>query len=126
MGKRSADAEPEAKAEADPYYGYGVPWLSGVFTAVLHFSTTSSNLQNFLPSSSVWPRPTHLLGGVEAHGVHDVSKVEHVKLALAIPVIDVTDLLTNVSVNHFVSVGRMPLLTWQYNKVSRSPMYSAL
>merc|ERR1711955_51198 len=40
---------------------------------------------------------THLLGGVEAHGVHDVSKVEHVKLAFAIPVIDVTDLLAKAS-----------------------------
>merc|ERR1711981_521252 len=44
----------------------------------------------------------HLLGGVVAHGVHDVAKEEQVKLALAIPVVDVTDLLNSISVNHFV------------------------
>merc|ERR1711988_710277 len=32
---------------------------SGVATAAFTFSTTSSYLANFLPSSSVWPRPTH-------------------------------------------------------------------
>ena len=37
----------------------------------------------------------YLLGGVVAHGVHDVAKVEQVKLALAIPVVDVTDLLNS-------------------------------
>merc|ERR1712126_161626 len=82
-----------------------VPWLSGVLTAVLHFSTTSSNLQNFLPSSSVWPRPTHTFLVVLKPMAYDVSKVEHVKLAFAIPVIDVTDLLANVSVNHFAVGG---------------------
>merc|ERR1711936_1170180 len=47
----------------------------------------------------------HLLGGVVAHGVHDVAKEEEVKLALAIPVVDVTDLLNSISVNHFVCCG---------------------
>merc|ERR1719193_1454882 len=43
---------------------------------------------------------TDLLGGVEAHGVHDVAKVEEVELALAVPVIDVADLLASFGVNH--------------------------
>ena len=37
----------------------------------------------------------YLLGGVVAHGVHDVAKEEEVELALAIPVVDVTDLLNS-------------------------------
>merc|ERR1711910_258204 len=47
----------------------------------------------------------HLLGGVVAHGVHDVAEEEEVELALAIPVVDVTDLLNSISVNHFVCCG---------------------
>ena len=42
----------------------------------------------------------HLLGGVVAHGVHDVAEVEQVKLTLAIPVVDVTDLLDSIGINH--------------------------
>merc|ERR1719347_1448595 len=47
----------------------------------------------------------HLLGGVVAHGVHDVAEEVEVELALAIPVVDVTDLLNSISVNHFVCCG---------------------
>ena len=36
---------------------------------------------------------THLLGDVEAQGVHHVAQEEEVDLALAIPVVDVTDVL---------------------------------
>ena len=35
----------------------------------------------------------YLLGDVEAQSVHDVSEEEEVDLALAIPVVDVTDVL---------------------------------
>merc|ERR1719491_733756 len=47
----------------------------------------------------------HLLGGVVAHGVHDVAEVEQVELTLAIPVVDVTDLLNSISVNHLDCCG---------------------
>ena len=53
-----------------------------------------------------------LLGGVEAHGVHDVSEEEHVKLALAVPVVDVADLHALISVNHLVTV--VWLLWWRW------------
>jgi len=43
----------------------------------------------------------HLLCGVHAKGVHDISEEEEVKLAFAIPIIDVTDFLNSLSVNHF-------------------------
>merc|ERR1740124_866004 len=48
---------------------------------------------------------THLLCGVHAKGIHDISEEEHVKLAFAIPIVDVTDFLNSVSVNHF-EIGR--------------------
>ena len=35
----------------------------------------------------------HLLGGVEAQGVHDVTEVVQVEFTFAIPVVDVTNLL---------------------------------
>ena len=35
----------------------------------------------------------HLLGGVHAQGVHDISEEEQVDLAFAIPVVDVADVL---------------------------------
>jgi len=34
-----------------------------------------------------------LLGGVHAEGVHDVTEEEHVEFTLAVPVVDVADLL---------------------------------
>jgi hypothetical protein len=36
---------------------------------------------------------TDLLGGVHAEGVHDVTEEEHVEFTLAVPVVDVADLL---------------------------------
>jgi hypothetical protein len=36
---------------------------------------------------------TDLLGGVHAQGVHDVAEEEHVEFTLAIPIVDVADLL---------------------------------
>merc|ERR1712033_109034 len=42
---------------------------------------------------------THLLGSVHAKSVHHISKEEEVKLTLAIPVIDVTDLLHGIGIN---------------------------
>ncbi len=36
---------------------------------------------------------TNLLGGVHAEGVHDVTEEEHVEFTLAVPVVDVADLL---------------------------------
>merc|ERR1719244_420503 len=46
---------------------------------------------------------TNLLGSVHTKSVHHISKVEQVKLTLAIPVIDVTDLLHGIGINHLVS-----------------------
>jgi hypothetical protein len=40
----------------------------------------------------------HLLGNVHAHGVHDVTEVVHVKLALAVPVINVANSLNLLSI----------------------------
>ena len=40
-----------------------------------------------------------LLGDVVAEGVHDVAEEEQVELALAVPVVDVADLLDFVSVS---------------------------
>jgi len=42
-----------------------------------------------------------LLGDVESQGVHDVTKVEQVEAALAMPIVDLTDFLNSVSVSHF-------------------------
>jgi hypothetical protein len=36
---------------------------------------------------------TDLLGGVHAQGVHDIAEEEHVEFTLAIPIVDVADLL---------------------------------
>ena len=47
------------------------------------------------PSSSV----SYLLGHVEAESVHNVSEEEEVDLALAIPVVDVADVLNLSLVN---------------------------
>merc|ERR1719250_295982 len=43
---------------------------------------------------------THLLGSVHTKSVHHISKEEEVKLTFAIPVIDVTDLLHGIGINH--------------------------
>merc|ERR1719206_337272 len=43
---------------------------------------------------------TNLLGGVHAKGIHDISQEEQVELALAIPVVDVTDLFNSLGINH--------------------------
>ena len=43
--------------------------------------------------NSLSPVSGYLLGDVEAQSVHDVSEEEEVDLALAIPVVDVTDVL---------------------------------
>ena len=40
-----------------------------------------------------------LLGDVESQGVHDVAKVEQVELSLAMPIVDVTDLLNSISIS---------------------------
>merc|ERR1719260_671038 len=64
-------------------------------TSLLHRRTWRTS---YLPCLSV--AHTDLLGGVESHGVHDVAKVEEVELALAVPVIDVADLLASFGVNH--------------------------
>ena len=36
---------------------------------------------------------SHLLGDVKAHSVHHVSEEEEINLALAVPVVDVADVL---------------------------------
>merc|ERR1712106_221770 len=48
---------------------------------------------------------THLLGGVHAKSIHNISEEEHVKLALAIPIVDVTDLFHSIGINHLVCFG---------------------
>ena len=40
-------------------------------------------------------KKTDLLGGVHAKGIHDISEEEEVKLAFAIPIVDVTDFLNS-------------------------------
>ena len=42
---------------------------------------------------------SHLLGDVQAQSVHDVSEEEQVDLALAVPVVDVADVLNLSLVN---------------------------
>ena len=42
----------------------------------------------------------HLLGDVKAHGVHHVSEEEEIDLALAVPVIDVANVLDLGLINH--------------------------
>jgi hypothetical protein len=42
----------------------------------------------------------HLLGGVEAQGVHDVTEVVQVEFTFAIPVVDVTNLLDSIGISH--------------------------
>merc|ERR1719474_1602382 len=43
----------------------------------------------------------HLLCGVHAKGIHNITKEEKVKLAFAIPIVNVADFLNSLSVNHF-------------------------
>merc|ERR1719209_2326309 len=38
---------------------------------------------------------------VESQGIHDVTKVEQVELSLAMPIVDLTDLLNSISISHF-------------------------
>merc|ERR1712211_196508 len=45
---------------------------------------------------------THLLGGVHAEGVHDISEEEEIHFTFAIPVIDIANLLDSIGINHFV------------------------
>ena len=40
-----------------------------------------------------------LLGDVESQGIHDVTKVEQVELSLAMPIVDLTDLLNSISIS---------------------------
>ena len=42
---------------------------------------------------------SHLLGDVQAESVHDVSEEEEVDLALAVPVVDVADVLNLSLIN---------------------------
>merc|ERR1712241_885620 len=42
-----------------------------------------------------------LLGNVEAQGVHDITKIEQVELALAMPIVNVADFLNSISISHF-------------------------
>ena len=42
---------------------------------------------------------SHLLGDIQAQSVHDVSEKEQVDLALAVPVVDVADVLNLSLVN---------------------------
>merc|ERR1719154_218008 len=50
---------------------------------------------------------TNLLGSIHAKSIHHISKEEQVKLTLAIPVINVTDLLHGLGINHLV-ILRIP------------------
>merc|ERR1712025_1165958 len=54
---------------------------------------------------------TNFLGGVHAKSVHNIPEEEQVKLTLAIPVIDVTDLLHSVGVNHLVCCENTLVIT---------------
>ena len=54
-----------------------------------------------------------LLGDVEAQGVDNVSKEEHIELAFAIPVVDLADLLNSISIS---LKGKKPF----YHQVQRN------
>ena len=51
-------------------------------------------------SNTVFSLVTDLLGDVQAQSVHDVSEEEEVDLALAIPIVDVADVLDLCLIDH--------------------------